>query len=220
MTNNELIEFFNNNSISFRHCKTKIEKIKNRKFIKSSEKKELINYSKENENLSDTEIFFSSKNPKLSQNKKKISSITSLINIIPSEKNSSIEMNNSNIKILKNLNYNNSDFDNISLENNEIEKNSSKSILQKKSIINPLKENKLSDIKIDIKENDNLKIQKIKSKSPLNKSILKNGFTFFSSIFQKFSKKNSVYSKPEIPSPNFDISFKQPNIIFLIHSLQ
>ena len=113
-------------------------------------------------------------------------------------------MNNSNIKILKNLNYNNSDFDNISLENNEIEKNSSKSILQKKSIINPLKENKLSDIKIDIKENDNLKIQKIKSKSPLNKSILKNGFTFFSSIFQKFSKKNSVYSKPEIPSPNFD----------------
>ena len=204
MTNNELIEFFNNNSISFRHCKTKIEKIKNRKFIKSSEKKELINYSKENENLSDTEIFFSSKNPKLSQNKKKISSITSLINIIPSEKNSIIEMNNSNIKILKNLNNNNSDFDNISLENNEIEKNSSKSILQKKSIINPLKENKLSDIKIDIKENDNLKIQKIKSKSPLNKSILKNGFTFFSSIFQKFSKKNSVYSKPEIPSPNFD----------------
>ncbi len=210
MTSNELIEFFNNNSIFFRHCKTKIEKLKNRRFIKSSEKKKLINYSKENENLSDTEIFFTSKNPKISKKKKLTLSLSSEMKRIPSEKNNSIDMNNSKINILKNINNYNSDFEKILIEN-DIEKDSNSNILNQKPIINPFKENKLSHIKINIKENNDLKIAKNKSKSPLNKSLLKNGFTFFSSIFKKFGKKKSSnFSRSEIQYPNFE---KKSNII-------
>ena len=217
MNNNELIEFFNNNSILFRHCKTKIERIKNRRFIKSSEKRELINYSKENENLSDTEIFFTSKNPKISKKNKLTLSLSSEMKRIPSEKNNSIDMNNSKINILKNINNYNSDFEKILIEN-DIEKDSNSNILNQKPIINPFKENKLSHIKINIKENNDLKIAKNKSKSPLNKSLLKNGFTFFSSIVKNFTKKHSShYSKPEIPSPNFE---KQSHFIYSSQNIE
>ena len=39
MNNKELMNFFYKNSILFRQCKSKIDKLKYRKFIKSSEKK-------------------------------------------------------------------------------------------------------------------------------------------------------------------------------------
>ena len=213
MNNKELMNFFYKNSILFRQCKSKIDKLKYRKFIKSSEKKRKKKFKNENETLSDTELFVPNKE-KIKKIKKPRTAnfFNSKSQIIFSGKNDSMnlneENNNNNLNNDDN-NKNNNEDSTIGMKNIIIEEQSenNSNIFNENSLINQTKKNKL---KVNVKENldnkENTNLNKKVSKSPLNNSkILKNSFNFFSSFFKKFSSNISPNNSiTEIPFPNFD----------------
>ncbi len=210
MNNKELINFFHKNSILFRQCKSKIDKLKYRKFIKSSEKKRKKKFKNENETLSDTELFIINKE-KIKKNKKPSTRfLNSKSQIIFSGKNDSMNLNEENNNNNLNNGDNNNNEDSIREMKNIIideQSENNSNIFNENSLINQPKKNKLKvNVKANLDNNENINLKKKVSKSPLNNSkILKNGFNFFSSFFKKFSSNDSPNNSiTEIPFPDFE----------------